>query len=54
MEKFKKLTEENIENKEQAQKHFVPYTIYSVFKNGKFVTQHILNEKYFDKFITVQ
>jgi len=40
-----------IENIEQAQNHFVPHTMYSVFKDGKFVTQHILNEKYFDKFI---
>ena len=40
-----------IESKEQAQNHFVPHTIYSVFNNGEFVTQHILNEKYFDKFI---
>lgn len=40
-----------IETKEQAQNHFVPYTNYGIFKDGKFVTQHILNEKYFDKFI---
>ena len=43
-----------LETKEQAQNHFVPHTIYSVFYNGKFVTQHILNEKYFDKFITIE
>ncbi len=42
-----------LETKEEAQNHFVPHSIYSVFYNGKFVTQHILNEKYFDKFITV-
>jgi ribosomal protein S18 acetylase RimI-like enzyme len=36
-----------ITSKEQAQNHFVPFTIYSVFNNGKFVTQHILNDKYF-------
>jgi ribosomal protein S18 acetylase RimI-like enzyme len=42
-----------LETKEQAQNHFVPHTIYSVFYNGKFITQHILNEKYFDKFIPV-
>ncbi|BDS12472.1 N-acetyltransferase [Aureispira anguillae] len=35
----------------QAQNHFVPHTIYSVFYNGKFVTQQILTEKSFDKFI---
>jgi len=40
-----------LETHEQAQNHFVPHTIYSVFLNGKFVTQHILNENYFDKFI---
>ena len=40
-----------ITTREQAQNHFVPFTIYSVFNEGKFVTQHILNEKYFDKFI---
>jgi len=46
-----KVSVVKIETKEQAQKHFVPHTIYSVFKNGKFVTQHIINEKNFDKFI---
>ena len=51
-EKGYKIKTVKIETKEQAQNHFVPHTIYSVFKNGKFVTQHILNEKYFDKFIT--
>jgi len=40
-----------IERKEQAQNHFVPHTIYSVFSNGEFVTQHILTEKNFDKLI---
>ena len=40
-----------IETKEQAQNHFVPFTIYSIFKDGKFVTQHILTEKSFNKFI---
>lgn len=40
-----------ITSKEQAQNHFVPFTNYTVFNNGNFVTQHILNEKYFDKFI---
>ena len=43
-----------LETKEQAQNHFVPHTIYSVFNNGKFVTQHILNGKSFDKFIAIQ
>jgi len=41
-----------IASKEQAQNHFVPFTNYTVFNNGIFVTQHILNEKYFDKFIS--
>ena len=48
-----KLKITKLETKEQAQNHFVPHTIYSVFYNGKFVTQHILNEKYFDKFIRI-
>jgi ribosomal protein S18 acetylase RimI-like enzyme len=40
-----------IESKEQAQNHFVPITNYSIFNNGRFITQHILNANYFDKFI---
>ncbi|MCK4663016.1 MAG: GNAT family N-acetyltransferase [Bacteroidales bacterium] len=51
VEKGYKIKTVKIENKKQAQNHFVPFTNYSVFKDGKFVTQHILNEKYFDKFI---
>lgn len=47
-----KLQINKLDTREKAQNHFVPHTIYSVFYNGKFVTQHILNEKYFDKFIT--
>lgn len=43
-----------IENREQAQNHFVPFTNYSVFYEGKFVTQHILNENYFNKFIAAK
>lgn len=50
-EKGIKLKIQKLGTKEQAQNHFVPHTIYSVFYKGKFVTQHILNEKYFDKFI---
>ncbi|MCD4752853.1 MAG: GNAT family N-acetyltransferase [Anaerolineaceae bacterium] len=50
-EKGKALKVVKITNREQAQNHFVPFTNYSVFNNGKFVTQHILNEKYFDRFI---
>lgn len=37
--------------KKLAQNHFVPHTIYSIFNNGKFVTQQVLTEKHFDKFI---
>ncbi len=46
-----KITTVKIDSREKAQEHFVPHTIYSIFKDGKFVTQHILNENYFDKFI---
>ncbi|NNG02071.1 MAG: GNAT family N-acetyltransferase [Desulfobacteraceae bacterium] len=42
----------NINTREQAQHHFVPYTNYTVFYNGKFITQHILNRKNIDRFIT--
>ena len=50
-EKGYKIKYVKIESKEQAQNHFVPYTNYSVFRDGKFLTQHILNEHYFEKFI---
>jgi putative aminopeptidase FrvX len=40
-----------LKTREEAQNHFVPHTLYSVFYNGKFITQHILNDKYFDRFI---
>lgn len=50
-EKAYKFSAIKLDTREKAQNHFVPFTIYSVFLNGKFVTQHILNEKYFDKFI---
>ena len=53
-EKGFKITTVKIDNKEQAQNHFVPHTIYSVFQDGKFVTQHIISEKYFEKFIKKQ
>ncbi|NND31874.1 MAG: GNAT family N-acetyltransferase [Saprospiraceae bacterium] len=45
------LTVQKLSKREEAQNHFVPHTIYSLFYNGDFVTQHILNEKYFDRFI---
>lgn len=51
-DKWRKLKVVKIDTKEKAQNHFVPYLNYSIFNNGKFVTQHILNDKYFDKFIT--
>ena len=47
------ITITKLETPEQAQNHFVPHSLYSVFYNGKFVTQHVLNEKYFDKFIQI-
>ncbi len=50
-EKGFKLSINKLETREQAQNHFVPHTIYSVFHDGKFVTQHILNERYFERFI---
>lgn len=50
-EKGVKLKINKLETRELAQNHFVPHTIYSAFYNGKFITQHILNEKSFDKFI---
>lgn len=40
-----------LSTREQAQNHFIPHTIYSVFYQGKFVTQNILNENYFAKFV---
>ena len=46
-----KLKVIKIASKEQAQNHFVPFTIFSLFKDGRFVTHHILNEKYFEKFV---
>lgn len=41
-----------LETRKQAQNHFVPHTLYSVFFNGKFVTQQVLSEKSFEKFIS--
>ena len=40
-----------IDTLEKAKKHFVPATIYSVFRDGKFITHQILNESMFRKFI---
>jgi len=50
-EKGYNFTTLKLDTREKAQNHFVPHTIYSVFLDGKFVTQHIINEKNFDKFI---
>jgi GNAT superfamily N-acetyltransferase len=44
------LTIKPIDSREEAQNHFVPHTLYSVFYNGQFVTHHVLNEKYFLKY----
>jgi GNAT superfamily N-acetyltransferase len=41
-----------IETMEQAQRHFVPFTIYSLFFNGKFITHQIQSSKSFDKLFT--
>ncbi|MGI6048626.1 MAG: YoaP domain-containing protein [Petrimonas sp.] len=42
-----------IETKKQIQNHCVPFTKYSIFRDGKFVTHLILNDGYFNKFITM-
>ena len=39
---------------EEAQQHFVPFTIFSLFYNGKFVTHQILSKNSFEKFIALQ
>lgn len=40
------------ENKEQAQSAPAPYTSYSLFYNGEFITNEILSEKKFQKLLT--
>lgn len=40
-----------IKTKEQAQSSPTPFTTYSLFYNGKFVTNEILSEKKFIKFL---
>jgi len=42
-----KFRDIKIETRKQAQNHSVPFTIYNVFYNGKFLTQQILTEKSF-------
>jgi GNAT superfamily N-acetyltransferase len=41
----------HLKTAKEARQHFVPHTLYSVFYNGNFVTQHVLNEKQLDRFI---
>lgn len=41
-------------DRHKAQNHFVPHTIYSLFYNGKFITQQVLSEKMFDRFIKLE
>jgi GNAT superfamily N-acetyltransferase len=50
-ERGHRIVAKKIETMEQAQKHFVPFTIYSIFKDGKFMTQQILTEKSFIKIV---
>ena len=40
-----------LDTREKAQNHFVPHTIYSVFYEGQFKTQHVLNETCFDTYV---
>ena len=46
-----KLQIKKLKTPEEAQNHFVPHTIYSLFYEGKFITQQILTEKQFDRFV---
>jgi len=50
-ERGHKIKRIKIENRQQAQNHFSPFTTYSLFSNGKFVTQQILSEKSFIKIV---
>lgn len=45
----RKIAVRKLESKEEAQAHCVPYTNYTVFNDGVFVTQRILSEKEFNK-----
>lgn len=40
---------EKINRVEQAQNHVIPFTIFSLFYQGQFVTHEILSEKRFEK-----
>lgn len=44
---------QKLATREQAQNHFVPHTLHSVFYQGKFVTQQILTERSFEKLVGV-
>ena len=46
-----KFTSIRIENTKQAQMSPAPYTTYSLFYNGEFITNEILSDKKFDKII---
>jgi hypothetical protein len=45
-----KIIDVNLENidKEQAQNSITPFTTYSLYYNGKFITHEIVNDKKFD------
>ncbi|WP_083772366.1 YoaP domain-containing protein [Deferribacteres bacterium DY0037] len=47
----KKLTIVKLDSKTAAQSHFVPHTLYSLFEDGKSVTQQVLSERSFRRFI---
>lgn len=49
--KGQSITLKKIESKEQAQKAPAPFTTYSFFHNGKFVTNEIFSESKFAKYI---
>lgn len=50
-EKNIKLHIKKIQSEQAARQHFVPFTIYSLFYNGKFITHQILSRISFEKFI---
>lgn len=41
----------HLDSKEKAQNHIIPFTIYSLFYNGKFITHEILSAGRFEKLI---
>lgn len=42
-----------LDDRDKAQNHFVPHTLYSVFYQGNFVTHQVLSEKQFDRVFTL-